>query len=113
MSSVTTYCRVCGRPSGPEWNGVCPQCGAPAAESAQPLPQYPQYQAVTPQWKPSYADLFWAFVVWGVSGGFGVMLDMAIRFSYWRTNGKPIELQLTTPLVIATTASSCGSTIMY
>lgn len=75
----------------------------------QPAPSYSEYarqpqqvpeQVAPAQWKPSYVDLFWAFVVWGVSGGFGIVLDLATRAWYWRTHGKPIELQLTPILVI-------------
>lgn len=45
-------------------------------------------------------DLFWAFVVWGVSGGFLLLLDFGFRALLWLSNGHLPEIKLTRGAVI-------------
>jgi membrane protease YdiL (CAAX protease family) len=42
-----------------------------------------------------WSDLFWAFVVWGVSGGFLLILEYGFRFTFWLTNRHLPEVQIT------------------
>jgi len=42
-----------------------------------------------------WSDLFWAFVVWGVSGGFVLILENGFRLTLWLANQPPPEVQIT------------------
>jgi CAAX protease family protein len=42
-----------------------------------------------------WSDLFWAFVVWGVSGGFLLILGYGFRLSLWLANRPLPEVQIT------------------
>ncbi len=87
---AVSNCRLCGRIVEPGMSDFCPQCGASYAAIAHE----------TPASKPTVFDLAWAFVVWGISGGFMLLLDVAYRASIW-LQGKTLDLQITTPIVIA------------
>jgi membrane protease YdiL (CAAX protease family) len=94
MSSITTFCPSCGQALEPEQGDLCPQC----AVTSHPPP--PPLSEAGSKW----LDLFWAFVVWGVSGGFMLMLDLAIRVGYWLTKGGLPDLQVTKGVVIISLA---------
>jgi membrane protease YdiL (CAAX protease family) len=47
-------------------------------------------------------DLFWAFVVWGVSGGFLLLLDSVFRLILWLSNRSLPEVKFTQNAVILT-----------
>jgi hypothetical protein len=65
-----------------------------------PVPPVPP----VPEDRPSVFDLAWAVVVWGVSGGFLLMLDMAYRLAYWFANHQQPNVQLTRGIVIISLA---------
>lgn len=67
MSYAITNCRGCGRMLDAGQGELCPSCSitAPALDQTQ----YPA----------SKLDLFWALVVWGVSGGFLLLLELVYR----------------------------------
>lgn len=90
MSSLTTYCPSCGMMLAPGFNG-CPQC-TPAIR--------PSGSASRSGW----LDVLWAFLVWGVSGGFLLSLELVYRAFIWLTSRKMPDLQLTRPIVIASLA---------
>ena len=88
MSSTVYFCPTCGRAlaSGP--GESCPQC----APAFHPEP-------TTTQSVAKWSDLLWAFVVWGVSGPFLLILDNLLRFILWLNNSLP-EIQITQADVI-------------
>jgi hypothetical protein len=45
-------------------------------------------------------DLFWALIVWGVSGGFALILDFGFRYLLWVTGRRMPEVQVTQQAVI-------------
>lgn len=94
MSSITTFCPSCGRALGPEQGNFCPQC----AITFQPPP--PPLAETGSKW----LDLLWAFVVWGISGGFMLMLDLVIRIGYWLARGGMPDVQVTRGVVIISLA---------
>jgi len=53
-----------------------------------------------PQSEAKWADLFWAFIVWGVSGGFVLLLVYGLRLSLWLSNSRLQEVQPTERVVI-------------
>ena len=90
MSSTVYFCPTCGRAlaSGP--GESCPQC----APTFHPEPTAP------PQSGAKWSDLLWAFVVWGVSGPFVLILDYISRFILWLKNRSLPEVQITPFYVI-------------
>lgn len=96
MSSITTFCPSCGRALGPEQGNFCPQC----AITFHPPPPPPPPAETGSKW----LDLFWAFVVWGVSGGFMLMLDLVFRLGYWLAKGGLPDVQITRGVVIISLA---------
>ncbi len=76
MSSTDSFCPTCGRALAPEPGGYCPQC-SPAFHPAPITP---------PQPGANWLDLLWALIVWGVSGGFLLILESGFRFIYWLAN---------------------------
>jgi CAAX protease family protein len=90
MSSTVYFCPTCGRAlaSGP--GESCPQC----APTFHPEPSAP------PQSVAKWSDLLWAFVVWGVSGPFALILDYIFRFILWLQNRSLPEVQITRLAVI-------------
>jgi uncharacterized protein len=52
------------------------------------------------QSRSKWMDLFWAFVVWGVSGGFLLLLDYVFRIYLWVNNGRLPEIKITQTGVI-------------
>ena len=93
MSSTVYFCSACGRAleSGP--GESCPQC----APAFHPEP-------TTTQSVAKWSDLLWAFLVWGVSGPFVLMLDYLVRFIYWLKNSSLPEVQITPLAVILSLA---------
>jgi len=84
MSSIFYSCPTCGRAvtSGP---GVsCPQC----APAFRPEP-------TTTQPVAKWSDLLLAFVVWGVSGPFVLILGYLFLFILWLNNSSLPEAQIT------------------
>jgi uncharacterized protein len=95
MSSTVYFCPTCGRAlaSGP--GESCPQC----APSFHPEPTTPQFAA-------KWSDLSLAFVVWGVSGPFVLMLDYLFRFILWLNNVSLREIEITQRAVIFSLAAT-------
>lgn len=91
MSSLTTYCPSCGRALSPEQDNFCPQCEI----TIQPSP-LPSRESGS-----KWLDLLWALIVWGVSGGFLLILDFVIRIAYWFVYRHAPEIQVTRGAVIA------------
>ena len=97
MEIALSNCRLCGRNLEPGMGEICPQCSASYAAVAQDAPAP---TVLKPAVVMTLFDLAWAFVVWGVSGGFLIVLDVAYRASIW-LQGRTLDLQFTAPLVIA------------
>lgn len=55
-----------------------------------------------PQSGAKWLDLFWAIIVWGVSGGFPLILDYGFRAGFWLANRRLPEVQITRRAVILT-----------
>lgn len=88
VSLVATDCPTCGRALEQQ---DCPQCA--------PIYAPPAVPAVTP--KSAWWDVLWAFVVWGVSGGFLLSLDMVYRIALWLSGAGVPEIKLTPLMVLA------------
>src|SRR5215510_10029055 len=88
MSDAVSYCPNCG--SLLDANNSCPQCDL----------SYSAVVSEQPKSKPSGFDLAWAIVVWGISGGFLLMLDLAYRIWLNLRQGGIPEIRITTPIVI-------------
>src|SRR5262245_49624566 len=84
MSSTVYFCPTCGSALAPGPGERCPQC----APASHPAP-------TTTQSVAKWSDLFWAFIVWGVSGGFVLILEYGLRFTYWLTTRSLPEVQIT------------------
>ncbi|HMB26591.1 MAG TPA: type II CAAX endopeptidase family protein [Blastocatellia bacterium] len=85
MSSTVYSCPTCGRAlaSGP--GESCPQCS----------PTFHPEPAAAPQSVVKWSDLLWAFVVWGVSGPFVLILNYIGLFILWLKNRPLPEVQIT------------------
>lgn len=94
MSTTVSFCPTCGRALTPEPGGDCPQC----SPAFQPEPITP------PQSGAKWTDLFWAFVVWGVSGGFVFLAENGLRLLIWMSNIRMPEVQLTQKAIILSLA---------
>src|SRR5215510_13066249 len=94
MSSTVYFCPTCGRAlaSGP--GEYCPQCS----------PTFHPEPATPPQSGVKWSDLLWAFVVWGVSGPFLLIIDYLLRFILWLKNISLPEVQITPFAVISSLA---------
>ncbi|MGH9754903.1 MAG: lysostaphin resistance A-like protein [Blastocatellia bacterium] len=90
MSSTVSFCPTCGRALTARPGGYCPQC----SPAFHPEPITP------PQSGAKWSDLLWAFVVWGVSGGFALILESGFRFALWLANQRLPEGQITRGVVI-------------
>jgi CAAX protease family protein len=84
MSSTIYSCPTCGRALAAGTGERCPQC----APTFHPEPTATQSVA-------KWSDLFWAFVVWGVSGGFLLILGYGFRLTMWLANRPLPEIQIT------------------
>ena len=98
MSSTVYFCTTCGRAlaSGP--GESCPQCAPAFHPELHPEP------ATTPQSETKWSDLLWAFVVWGVSGPFLLILNYLFLLVLWLNNTSLPEVQITQAAVIFTLA---------
>lgn len=87
MSSTITHCPSCGRALESAPGTLCPQCQVafqvePSHQpDSQPLP--PSASSLEPAQSSPWLDLFWAFLIWGVSGAFLLGLDAALRLALW------------------------------
>jgi uncharacterized protein len=90
MSSIISFCPTCGQALTPEPRGYCPQCSP--TSHPEPIPP-PQSQA-------KWSDLFWAMIVWGVSGGFLLLLEYGYRLFLLATGGGIPDVQITRFAVI-------------
>jgi uncharacterized protein len=84
MSSTIYSCPTCGRALAAGTGERCPEC----APTFHPEPTATQSVA-------KWSDLFWAFVVWGVSGGFLLILGYGFRLALWLANRPLPEIQIT------------------
>ena len=48
--------------------------------------------------------MLWAFIVWGVSGGFLLIVEYGVRFMYWLVNNGLPDVQITRGVVILSLA---------
>jgi membrane protease YdiL (CAAX protease family) len=92
MSSTVYICPTCGQALATEPGAYCPQC-SPAFHPEPPPPQYEPRQA-------SWMDLFWAGIVWGVSGGFLLILNYGVLLAIWLAGGGMPDVQMTQGAVI-------------
>lgn len=90
MSSTVSFCPTCGQALATEPGGYCPQCS----------PAFRPERTPPPQPGAKWMDLFWALIVWGVSGGFALVLDFGLRYMLWLTDRRLPEVQVTQPAVI-------------
>jgi len=97
MSTTVTFCPSCGRTLGPEQGNFCAQC----ALTVQPLQSPPSAQSES---RSKWLDLLWASIVWGLSGGFLLMLDLVFRLGYWLAYHSQPEVQVTRGVVIISLA---------
>ncbi len=67
---------------------LCPQCALTARTNASDS-------------GAGWWDVFWALLVWGVSGGFLISLEMVYRAFIWFTSAKMPNVQLSRTIVIA------------
>jgi CAAX protease family protein len=88
MSSTVYFCPTCGRALASNPGERCPQC----APAFHPEP-------TTTQSVARWSDLLWAFLVWGVSGPFVLILNYLLLFILWLNNSMP-EIQITQASVI-------------
>lgn len=88
ITSVAVSCRICGRPLEPGASGLCPQCGM---SEAHPLPE---------EAKTTILDLALAFVVWGVSGGFLLAMELITRIAYWFVFKSQPKVEVTAGIAI-------------
>jgi membrane protease YdiL (CAAX protease family) len=87
ITSVAVSCRVCGRPLEPGADdGLCPQCGLSAAS--------PEKE------KTTILDLALAFVVWGVSGGLLLGMELVTRVVYWFVFKSQPKVEVTVGIVM-------------
>ena len=84
MSSTIYSCPTCGRALAAGTGERCPEC----APTFHPEPTATQSVV-------KWSDLFWAFVVWGVSGGFLLILGYGFRLALWLANRPLPEIQIT------------------
>lgn len=94
MSSIVSFCPTCGRELAPGPGGQCPQC----------LPTFQPEPTTPPQSGAKWLDLLWAMIVWGVSGGFLLLLEYGFRSLYWLTDRRMPEANITQGVVILTLA---------
>src|SRR5262245_19092335 len=94
MSYAVSYCRICGRELVSDINSSCPQCSL----------SFSNQQVEQSVSKTSIFDLAWAFVVWGVSGGFLLLFDILFRIGMYLTRGAMPDVKLTTFVVILSLA---------
>ncbi|MFN0083833.1 MAG: lysostaphin resistance A-like protein [Blastocatellia bacterium] len=71
MNAVAVACRICGRALEPGTSDLCSQCDP---GMTPPPPE---------EAKTTILDLALAFVVWGVSGGFLLAMELVTRLAYW------------------------------
>jgi len=93
MSFISYSCPTCGRAVTSGHGESCPQC----ATGFRPEP-------TTTQPVAKWSDLLLAFVVWGVSGPFVLILGYLILFIYWLSNSSLPEAQITQAGVILSLA---------
>jgi membrane protease YdiL (CAAX protease family) len=99
MSSTVSSCPTCGQALTPGPGAYCTQC-SPAYHPepmAEPTPPAPRYEA-----KP--VDLLWAFIVWGISGGFLLLLEYGFRLLLLLSGRRIPEVQFTEGGVILSLA---------
>src|SRR5918996_1311407 len=95
MSSIVSSCPTCGQALTPGLGGYCPQC----SPEFHPAPMAPP-----PQTGAKWLDLLWAFIVWGVSGGFLLLLEYSFRLALLATGRRIPDVQLTQGAVILSLA---------
>ncbi|MDX2031095.1 MAG: CPBP family glutamic-type intramembrane protease [Blastocatellia bacterium] len=87
ITSVAVSCRVCGHPLEPGADdGLCPQCELRAAS--------PEKE------KTTILDLALAFVVWGVSGGLLLGMELVTRVVYWFVFKSQPKVEVTVGIVM-------------
>jgi uncharacterized protein len=95
MSSTVSSCPTCGQALTPELGGYCPQCS----------PEFhPDPMASPPHTGAKWLDLLWAFIVWGVSGGFLLLLEYSFRLALLATGRRIPDVQITQGSVILSLA---------
>lgn len=117
-------CPACGFTLDPRENRFCPHCGVAqpfervlqgepggayattAADNALPATSYAAASPSAPAAEPpaSWLDLLWAFLVWGVSGGFALTFEAATRAAIRLGYFAQPEMKLTPVVVIISLA---------
>lgn len=129
----TTHCPVCGRALDSESGTFCTQCQSTQSPvqssvltSHQPPiqgyhssvqgilpsdegpPIHPPIASATPPPGSPWLDLFWAFLIWGLSGAFLVGLDVALRFGLWAAHKELPKLEITRGVAIFSLVLTLG-----
>ncbi len=96
MFSIITSCPACGHTLEPAPGTICSHC-----QTLLPVPAEALSSASNPETSSSpWLDMFWAFLIWGISGAFLLGLDAALRLALWLMH-KPIpQVEITRGLAI-------------
>ncbi len=87
MNAPSVGCRICGQMIAPGTGAFCPQCNV--GEALAP-----------PEEKTTLLDLALAFVVWGVSGGFLLSMELVTRIAYWFVFKSQPKVEVTRGVVL-------------
>ncbi|MEO6725568.1 MAG: CPBP family intramembrane glutamic endopeptidase [Blastocatellia bacterium] len=119
-STITYYCPSCGREIESEPDALCPQCQMSASLSeplsiheANPLSAEPSgwplaAEPAEPQAQPTnkWLDLFWASLIWGLSGAFLLGLDALLRLVLLAMHKQIPQIEITRGMAIFTLAAT-------
>ncbi len=103
-STITYYCPSCGRAIESEPGALCPQCQMSVPLSAAEVSGWPAAEPIQPKDQPTnkWLDVFWAFLIWGLSGAFLLGLDALLRLVLLAMH-KPIpQVEITRGMAIIT-----------
>ncbi len=105
MSSTITYCSSCGRALDSAPGTLCPQCQTAFQFQADHLPDVhsptpPSVSNLEPAQSSPWLDLFWAFLIWGISGAFLLGLDAALRLALWLANKEIPKVEISRSFAI-------------
>ena len=107
-STIAYYCPSCGRAIESEPGALCPQCqmSAPLSEPSSPQASNPlsAAESIQPEDQPTnkWLNLFWAFLIWGLSGAFLLGLDALLRLVLLAMHKQIPQVEITRNLAIFT-----------
>ena len=109
MSSTIIHCPSCGRALDSAPGTLCPQCQTafqfqPENLSDGSPPTSPSASNLEPPPSSPWLDLFWAFLIWGISGAFLLGLDAALRLALWLANKEIPKVEISRGFAIISLA---------